>query len=41
MDAPADKNADMDHFQDAQRQQAIREKIDKEVQTGPWTEQTS
>ena len=26
MDAPADKNADMDHFQDAERQQAIRGK---------------
>ena len=41
MDAPGDKNADMDHFQDHERQEAIRGKIDKELQTAPWTQQTS
>ena len=37
MDPAADKNADMDHFHDAERQQAIRGKLDKELQTAPWT----
>ena len=41
MDPLAGKNADIDHFQDAERQQTIKGKPDKELQTAPWTQQTS
>ena len=31
----------MDYFQDVERQQALRGKLDKELQTAPWTQKTS
>lgn len=37
MGSPADSTADMEHFQDVDRQQVTREKFDKELQTAPWT----
>ena len=38
---PADKNADVDLFQDSKRQQIIKEKWNKELQTAPWTQDIS
>ena len=41
MEAPADVNADKDHFKDADRQDTLRQKLGKELGQAPWNENTS
>ena len=41
MEAPADANADKDHFQDTDRQNTLRQQLGKELSKAPWNEDTS
>ena len=41
MTAPADANADMDHFKDTDRQDTLRQQLDKELKTAPWNQDAS
>ena len=36
MTVPADANADMDHFKDTDRQDTLRQQLDKELNEAPW-----
>ena len=37
----ADVNADMDHFKDTDRQEALKQKLDQELNAAPWNKDTS
>ena len=41
MQAPADAQADMDHFGDTDRQDMLRQKLDKEINGTPWNQDAS
>ena len=41
MMAPADAHTDMDHFEDMDRQDTLRQKLDKEINGAPWHQDAS
>ena len=41
MTVPADANADMDHFQDTDRQDTLRQQLDKELNEALWNKNAS
>ena len=41
MTVPADVNADMDHFEDTDRQDTLRQQLFEELNEAPWNKDTS
>ena len=41
MTVPADANADMDHFNDTDRQDILRQQLDKELDRALWNQDAS
>ena len=41
MTVPADANADMDYFKDTDRQDLLRQQLDKELHEAPWIQDAS
>ena len=41
MTVPADVNTDMNHFKDTDRQDLLRQQLDKELHEAPWNKDAS